>query len=241
MKYEKYYNKLLSLYNFNYNNVNYFSISLENCESELVKIKQTIQKIIDNDREYLLTNAYLYYLVCQYEDDSKTYLEHINYNLNCLLDDNKIIKGLYNFFDYLYFVDERNMISSVNANIEIKMNKEITEDEKYGIYYVNYILRSIKHSFPNFKYYRIMKDVLLLVLSYGKYNNKTEYEDYDPFVYNICYNIDLFIDKLVLNGVITKKEDEKLEDIKTYRYLDKLIIYLKNNMDKQINKNNTIK
>ena len=228
MEAKYYYDKLIDLIKYNHDEL--YASRLEKLMQE-DKHLDTIYKTIS--KEYLLTDDYLYYLACNWESEVTTYLAHIDYNLNRLISyEEDAINGIYRYMKYLHQVKN----SRVIASIELKMNDILLnyESTKVAIFNVDYILRSLEYSYPDFDYYLLMKDVILLIFSICKYKN-IDFHTYDNYIYNICCNIKLFIDKLIINGISTSKDVNNPD-----AYVNNLVRYLKKNLDKEISSNKTI-
>ena len=225
MKADYYYKKVIDGIEFNlhHNGSNYGVKDIN--QTFLDKLHKYIESIIKLNREYLLTDGFIYYTTMEELDNPSSYIGNVCKHYKALIgNDNEAIEELQHFYYKIRWVDH--WMGGNSITIRLQNLTANNENEMWGLKSIDLVLRDISYSYSKhgFKSLRLMLNVLITILVYCVYYKK-ELDTYSEYVTDFCYHINEFVDKLIVSGVCSvddASDDKEYND----EYIGRLVTYL---------------
>ena len=231
-KIDYYYNKLLEMRN---NSCCYKKVKSLSCNT--ISIKKELEKIINNNLDYLLTDGFLYYLLAKsIGSNSDGFRLRLYTNLNSLLDPNQLIDYLADYIGTIDFGLSKHHFMPYTSGFKMIILKKTLNEVEANLYreFEHYKIRLECDNDIDGNEYLLLKYVLQIIGGYCLINNcPSKYNSYAlPYLENPISKLE----ELKIQGIYQEVEElteTGLEYLIDYNALNNYVI---NNLHNNKNK-----
>jgi len=232
--YKDYYTALLKIMKANENSAmcNYNDEYLRRFNNCLMLIESRLQFLLKQNKDYLLTDSYFYYITTSHDKDIRTFFDNMINHLTILCSEDKLtlLNELYKYFTFAY--DE---INADNFFLSLSLKNFLPNNDSTDMYRIMDIDRAITSLYVDKNIIKheeaiIIHKILIILKSYAALMGKGLME-FETYIKDIFANIKLYLEKLEMNGMITKKQvypfsSIEIKDLVIDNFLEYLINHI---------------
>lgn len=195
-------------------------------------INKALEKIVSLKKHYLLTEDYLCYITISDDNDLYSYYTKILTHLANLLDNEKNIKELTDYYVFIFDTYDNRYSQLVKYRIFDSFRDSKKRFDT--IIDVRDILKKFGKKGNYFDinsyncYFDVIKKILFGIISYATLYQKSNNE-YNIYIQKVVNNIDSFLEQLEMNDICKRTYyKDRVDTIDVDRYLTFLSNYLNN-------------